>query len=457
MKSSNDVPIYNLKAVVQETGLKPDTLRAWERRYGLPAPQRTDSGHRLYSQNDIDLLKWFIARQDEGMSISRAVELWRRLEAENPNPLQPTAALGSPAQTPPMPTMAPALHNAAPIQGSGIDIMSQLRATWLQSCLAFNEQRAEQILAHAFALFPVEQVCTEVLQKGLAEIGIGWYEGIITVQQEHFASVLVTRRLEALLAATPPPTRNGRIMIGCPPDEAHTFVPLLLTLLLRRRGWDVLFLGANVPIQDFIGTIQTAQPQLVVLTAQVLATAVGVRDLGELIYEIGVPMAYGGLVFTQVPAICQSITGHYLGDTVQEGKVAIETMMNNPRLPKMVGPRSTRHEDALQQFLNRHREIELEVERSFGGNRISTGLLRGANSSFSRDIVAALALGDIHHLGPDLPWVKGLLQNHYRLPESLVTDFLQAYATAAERVLRSSDSSLLQWLHEILEEKATEA
>ena len=52
---------YNLKAVVQETNLKPDTLRAWERRYGLPNPERTAGGHRLYSQRDIDTLKWLIA------------------------------------------------------------------------------------------------------------------------------------------------------------------------------------------------------------------------------------------------------------------------------------------------------------------------------------------------------------------------------------------------------------
>src|SRR5215210_4253986 len=88
MNSSPDAPIYNLKAVVQETGLKPDTLRAWERRYGLPEPQRTDSGHRLYSQNDINMLKWLGLRQAEGMSISRAVELWRSLQGEQGNSWQ---------------------------------------------------------------------------------------------------------------------------------------------------------------------------------------------------------------------------------------------------------------------------------------------------------------------------------------------------------------------------------
>ena len=73
---------YNVRAVVRETGLKPDTLRVWEQRYGLPMPQRSPGGHRLYSERDIAVLKWLVARKGEGMSISRAVALWKSLEDE---------------------------------------------------------------------------------------------------------------------------------------------------------------------------------------------------------------------------------------------------------------------------------------------------------------------------------------------------------------------------------------
>ena len=70
-------PVYNLSAVLRETGLKADILRAWERRYALPKPQRTAGGHRIYSEYDIRIVKWLKARQLEGLSISRAVELWK--------------------------------------------------------------------------------------------------------------------------------------------------------------------------------------------------------------------------------------------------------------------------------------------------------------------------------------------------------------------------------------------
>ena len=86
--SANNDPTFNLKVVIRETGLKPDTLRAWERRYGLPDPQRTEGGHRLYTRRDIDMLKWLMARQNEGVSISRAVSLWQGLVAEGKDPLQ---------------------------------------------------------------------------------------------------------------------------------------------------------------------------------------------------------------------------------------------------------------------------------------------------------------------------------------------------------------------------------
>ncbi|HXV97888.1 MAG TPA: MerR family transcriptional regulator, partial [Anaerolineae bacterium] len=76
MSRYNRTPIFNLQLVVHQTGLTPDTLRAWEKRYNFPQPDRTSGGHRLYSEYDIETLKWLLARKEEGMSIGRAVALW---------------------------------------------------------------------------------------------------------------------------------------------------------------------------------------------------------------------------------------------------------------------------------------------------------------------------------------------------------------------------------------------
>ncbi|MEZ4730564.1 MAG: hypothetical protein R3E79_25850 [Caldilineaceae bacterium] len=79
----------------------------------------------------------------------------------------------------------------------------------------------------------------------MAKIGEGWYAGQVTVQQEHFAPALAVRRLEALMATTPSP--RARILVGCPAEEEHTFAPLLLSLLLRRRGGMCSFSAPTFP------------------------------------------------------------------------------------------------------------------------------------------------------------------------------------------------------------------
>src|SRR5512133_2753216 len=83
----NTTPAFNLKVVLKETGIAADTLRAWERRYGLPMPQRSAGGHRLYSQRDIEIVKWLMKRQAEGLSISRAVDLWKEQLVSGSDPL----------------------------------------------------------------------------------------------------------------------------------------------------------------------------------------------------------------------------------------------------------------------------------------------------------------------------------------------------------------------------------
>ena len=68
-----DEPLLNIKAVSQATGVEPVTLRAWERRYGVPEPARSDQGYRLYSERDVAILRWLKAKVDAGVKIKQAV------------------------------------------------------------------------------------------------------------------------------------------------------------------------------------------------------------------------------------------------------------------------------------------------------------------------------------------------------------------------------------------------
>jgi MerR family transcriptional regulator, light-induced transcriptional regulator len=438
MSIFDDTPLYNLKAVIQETGLKPDTLRAWERRYGLPEPDRTSGGHRLYSQRDIEVLKWLIARQDEGLSISRAVDLWRTLNSEGQDPLTMREYSGDLRK-----------HTLQTIVSGG-ESLNDLRAAWIEACLAFDGQQAEGLLAQAFALYPPEVVCFEVLQKGLSQIGSGWYRGEFTVQQEHFTSSLAMRRLEALVAAAPPPTRQGRVLIGCPPGEDHTFSPLLLTALLRRQGYDVVYLGANVPVEQLEHTIATARPDLVVMVAQQLHTAATLLDTAQLLRRLHILLAFGGRIFNELPWLYKRIPGVYLGDDLSEGSNQIAALIGTRQPIHRPEPAADVYQQAILLFRDRRRDIEAQVWNKLEHSPISPSNLSVANLNFGRNIEAALCLGSMEAISPELAWIRGLLIN-LRLSDQVLFQYIQVYRDAVENSLHLQGHLITEWLDTILE------
>jgi methanogenic corrinoid protein MtbC1 len=138
----------------------------------------------------------------------------------------------------------------------------------------------------------------------------------MSVQHEHFASGLAIRRLDTLLSASPAPTRNQSIIVGCPPNEWHTFTPLLLALLLRRRGFSVVYLGANVPRQQFTEAVRNAKADLVVLIAQHLISAATLKYTSFALSGQKIPVAFGGRIFNLRPQLSDTIAGYFLGNDV---------------------------------------------------------------------------------------------------------------------------------------------
>jgi DNA-binding transcriptional MerR regulator len=429
-------PVFNLKAVVQQTGLKPDTLRAWERRYGLPHPERSSGGHRLYSQRDIDTIGWLLARQREGLSISRAVQLWERLQAEERDPVRAPAPLAMP--TAPVP--------AQPTGGT----IAQWRKQWIDACLAYDEQHAEQLLNQAFTLYSPETVALELLQRAVAEIGASWYRGDVAVQQEHFCSSLAVRRLEALVMSTPPPVLPGRILAVCPPEEHHLIGLLLLTFLLRRQGREVVYLGADVPLEQLESTVDAVRPQLVVMAAQLLRTAATLREVALVLQEAGVPLAYGGLIFNLAPTLRQRIPGHFLGEKIEAAPLMIESLLIAPRPAPNPEEIPALYRRAREHFEARQGLIDVRVIRALHSQGYAHNHLTLANREMGVNISAALALGDMDLIGTDIEWVTGLLRN-YRLPAEALRSYVQAYYQAAVEELGEHGQPIIAWLEELLQ------
>lgn len=428
-------PAFNLKAVLRETGLAADTLRAWERRYGLPVPQRTAGGHRLYSQYDIETIKWLIARQAEGLSISRAVDLWNEQTASGSDPL---AALAPTSMI---------LTQSVSANITADTTLDAIRAEWITACVNFNETLAEQALNKAFSIFPVESVCVEVLQKGMSEIGALWYENRASVQQEHFASGLAMRRLDALLSASPAPTRPQTLLVGCPSSEWHTFTPLLLSLLLRRRGLNIIYLGANVPADRFAETAQKVKASLVVLVAQTLSSAAHLQHVALSLNTHKINVGFGGRIFNLRPGIVDYIPGHYLGETLEGSINEIESLLQGVFKPRKVKAATQEYVSALQGFNAKRAHIESTLKLNIPPLSIGTEDLDASIQHLGHNVAAALQFGDMEHLSEEMEWLKTLLHTYNR-PKKELAAFMESYSNAIDAHINGQGDPIKKWLRE---------
>ena len=420
---AGNIPTYNLKAVIHETGLTAATLRAWERRYGLLKPQRSAGGHRLYTQADIEMLKWLQERQAEGLSISHAVELWRSQEEAAAQ----HAPVGTAFQMP---------------EGEDASMMDGLRRHWINACLAFDEPAAELALSQAMAIATPEVVCKDLLQKGLAELGEGWYAGKVSVQQEHFASALTARRLHALLAAAPKPTRPGRVLAACPPGEAHDLALLMLTFILRWRGWDVVYLGANVPLARLDETLKSTSPRLMLSVAQTLPGVSALSELADFLNLQQVPVAYGGGIFGQIPELVERVPGYFLGYDLSAVPQVLERLLKNPPALPVPPPLSPEYITAMAGFQEKEGLIASKVQVALQDGSVNLRHLEEANLNLSRAILSALRLGDIRFLDHSVGWLNGLLENYGLSPE-LADQYYSAFRQAVQQLPKSGAQSLL--------------
>ena len=301
----NREPLYNIKVVVQKTGVPADTVRAWERRYGVPQPRRTETGRRLYSERDITAIGWLRERTIAGMTISQAIQQLRSLDDN-------------------------AFNEAVTLAQSGPRDPGALIQELLVALLNFDESAANGIVGEAFTLYRIEDVCLQIFSPVLVEIGERWHRKEATIAQEHFASHLIQRRLTGLLQAYTPAAGRGRIVTACPPDELHEIGILMVSVFLVRRAWQVIYLGANVPIADLVQTAARLQPALVCLSAMNPRTAQTLIAAVEALDQLPAPrplVAFGGGPFNRDPALRERVQGHFMGTDAQEAVLRIEQLL----------------------------------------------------------------------------------------------------------------------------------
>lgn len=305
----NAEPKYNVKAVARLVGISAVTLRAWERRYGLPKPQRGVQGYRLYSEHDIRTLRWLKARTEAGMSISRAAQHLGELRAAGRDP----AALPTPEVISPQPA-------------STANLCAQCITAWA----AFDESGAVEIMRLAFSLYPVDRVLVEVIQPALIELGEGWHRGEISLAAEHFATQFCLRHLMSILAAVSLPSRPGVLIAACAPGEHHEIGLLIIVVILRWRGWNVCYLGPNLSLDGILQSLGPLHPRVLLFSATRPESAEALRSLPDLLSRFPVPpmLVLGGKGFSTM-TWSDHLPGIYLDASPMEMVEAIEVMMQD--------------------------------------------------------------------------------------------------------------------------------
>jgi DNA-binding transcriptional MerR regulator len=258
VRDADRVAKYNVKAIAQLVGLSAVTLRAWERRYGLPSPQRGVQNYRLYSEYDVRTLRWLKDQVEGGMAISRAAQYLAELRQAGMDP-------------------AESARSALTVKQAQTTAVLARRC--VQAFAAFDEVQAGEVLRLAFSLYPLDQVLTDVLGSALVELGEGWHRGEVPIAVEHFAVQFSLRQLNAMLSASAPPHRQGVIVAACAPHEQHEIGLLILVSMLRWRGWDVRYLGPNLPLDQLRTAIAPLRPRLLLFSASTPETASNLATL----------------------------------------------------------------------------------------------------------------------------------------------------------------------------------
>jgi DNA-binding transcriptional MerR regulator/methylmalonyl-CoA mutase cobalamin-binding subunit len=236
MKASDNesTPRHPVRVAALRTGLTPHTLRAWERRYNLIAPTRSDGGQRLYSDLDLQRLRLLRRLTDRGHSIAR-------LAGASVEELQRTAEHD-----------LPDLREARwPVGESGVE---EFRSAALEAVRKLDGGELQAVLERAAVKLGVPTFLDLVAGPSLQMIGQGWSDGTVSIGQEHLASSVFQRVLGWILRVYEAKEGGPRLVVATPPRQVHELGAMLAADAAAAEGWNVFYLGADLPVADILAS-----------------------------------------------------------------------------------------------------------------------------------------------------------------------------------------------------------
>jgi MerR family transcriptional regulator, light-induced transcriptional regulator len=214
--------LYSVGSVAKDTGIRQDTIRIWERRYGRPKPVRLDSGHRRFTYEQLLWLRQVAAGLSMGHRPGKllklsAVELQALLEENLPE----QDAQGLPP--------------------------------FLKAIEAFDPDALRNLLEGAKRQMGLLQWLTDVVAPLLHRIGSNWAEGLLSIHHEHFASNLIQGHLLAELRQMPASQSLDTVLLATLPDERHALGLYMAALVLASYGYPLTVLGSDLPMEELLG------------------------------------------------------------------------------------------------------------------------------------------------------------------------------------------------------------
>ena len=279
------------------------TLRAWERRYNLLKPERLDNNYRLYSDRDIQVVRWITHRLDDGLSISKAAQEYKSLRESGISPeALPTVLVPEPSTTP--------LYQPDVYAKKLFDALTN-----------HDELKGKKIIEDIQSMFDLKVIFLEIFSPCLYQIGEAWYRGKIRIATEHFASAFIRGILMQLLTAFPIYSQAPTLLVGCPPEEFHELASLMLSVLLRREGYQVEFLGADLPVDDLVAFAEDVSPDMIILSASFERTARPLYKMQAKLDQLSSKpqLGFGGRYFNENPKAVKELPGVFLGVSLDDG------------------------------------------------------------------------------------------------------------------------------------------
>ncbi|PIE17336.1 MAG: MerR family transcriptional regulator [Proteobacteria bacterium] len=234
---------YRIQAVVEMTGVPAATLRAWERRYGLPKPQRSRSSYRLYSDHDIEVIRRLRDHCARGMAPSEAARLVARMAVEADE--------------------TPSLVEA------GADIYDEAQTWALDAIERGDIAELRTICERALGVGSALQLLDRLIVPVLHEMGARWYRGELSIAAEHLASEQLGTLIRELARLLAPLAPRGKALLACVSWETHILPLYVVAAQWSQWGLQPIVLGARLPIEDLADAVERIDPLVIGLSVSV--------------------------------------------------------------------------------------------------------------------------------------------------------------------------------------------